>query len=151
MVEVVVFATTVVTTTDDVVGAEVLVVAAVQVANMFTITGGGRYPFLALVPFASAATFGLFFSELRGIAEHGAVGATAEEGNVRSHASNSLDRILLHDVNFNFHREHHSYPQYPSCHLPAIQREFAARNIEPAGSMFGTLRSIYVASRTRVG
>jgi fatty acid desaturase len=130
---------------------EVFVVAAVQAVILVIVSGGGRHPVLAVVPLVSAATFGLFFSQLRGIAEHGAVGSTAEPDVVRSHAPHWLDRILLHDVNFNFHREHHIYPQCPSCNLPAVHRAFAADSGELGASMFGTLRSIHAASRSPRG
>jgi fatty acid desaturase len=43
-------------------------------------------------------------------------------GNVRSHRPNPMDRLLLYDLNFNLHREHHLYPNVPSCRLPALQR-----------------------------
>src|SRR5262249_38303408 len=49
--------------------------ASIQLALLGIVTGGGAHPCLALLPFASAATFGLFFSQLRGIAEHGSDGA----------------------------------------------------------------------------
>src|SRR5882724_2407604 len=116
---------------------EVFIIAAVQAVILVIVSGGGRHPVLAVVPLVSAATFGLFFSQLRGIAEHGAVGTTAEAAVVRSHAPHWLDRILLHDVNFNFHREHHIYPQCLSCHLPAVHLAFAAHSGELSASMFG--------------
>jgi fatty acid desaturase len=126
---------------------ELAVVAGIQAIIFVLVSAGGRHPFLAILPFTSAATFGLFFSQLRGIAEHG---ATTQAGSVRSHAPNWPDRILLHDVNFNFHREHHLYPQCPSCHLPAIHLATMG-SAELSASMFGTVRAIYRASRPAHG
>lgn len=119
---------------------EIVVVVFVQVAVLAIVTGLGRYPLLALLPFVSGVTFGLFFSQLRGIAEHGQIGGSREH-TVRSHQPNWLDRVLLYDVNFHCHAEHHANPQVPSCHLPALRRATAAP--EAPKSMFGTLRDIY--------
>jgi fatty acid desaturase len=101
----------------------------VQLAIAALVTAGGAYPELALLPFLSAATFGLFFSQLRGIAEHGLAGSAR----VRSHAPNRLDRLLLYDLNFNYHAEHHRHPRHPSRDLPAL----AARALAP-----GMLRTV---------
>lgn len=119
---------------------EIVIVALVQVVVLAIVTGFGRYPLLAILPFVSGATFGLFFSQLRGIAEHGRIGGDGEYL-VRSHQSYWLDRVLLYDVNFNCHAEHHAHPQVPSCHLPALRRAVGAK--EASGSMFGTLRDMY--------
>lgn len=81
----------------------------------------------------------------RGVAEHGVVDEHAEVRNVRSHAPNLLDRVLLYDVNFNYHREHHEHPQVPSCHLPAVQRDSNAPYASK--SMFGTLRRLSASMR----
>ncbi len=83
---------------------EMFLIVAVQAALLVVVTGAGRYWMLAVLPFASAVTFGLFFSQLRGIAEHGVADNTARTGYVRSHAPNWLDRILFYDLNFNYHR-----------------------------------------------
>ena len=84
---------------------ELLPAAAIQLAILGVVTGGGTHPWLAVLPFASAATFGLFFSQLRGIAEHAAEAGGAMAGHVRSHAPHWLDRVLLYDLNFNYHRD----------------------------------------------
>jgi fatty acid desaturase len=111
-----------------------LVMQAVLIA---TITGAGGHPSLALLPFVSAATFGLFFSQLRGIAEHGVGEPGRSESFVRSHAPDLLGRIVLYDVHFNLHEEHHRYPGVPSCHLPALARELGG----PAAGIWRTLRT----------
>jgi len=119
---------------------EIVIVALVQVVVLAIVTGSGRYPILAILPFVSGATFGLFFSQLRGIAEHGQLEPSGEPM-VRSHQASWLDRVLLYDVNFNCHAEHHAHPQVPSCHLPALQR--AAGVPATPKSMFATLHDIY--------
>lgn len=126
---------------------EIVVVALVQLAMLSIVTGFGRYPLLALLPFVSGATFALFFSQLRGIAEHGALEGS-DPHIVRSHRSSWLDRVLLYDLNFNYHAEHHAHPQIPSCHLPAMQR---ATGAQPAPrSMFGTLHAMFEERRRHV-
>lgn len=123
---------------------EIVGVALVQIVVLAIVTGAGRYPILAILPLVSGATFGLFFSQLRGIAEHGQLHAGAGP-RVRSHQPSWLDRVLLYDVNFNCHAEHHAHPQVPSCHLPSLQRATGV----PATpkSMIATLHDIYEARK----
>jgi fatty acid desaturase len=89
-------------------------------------SSGLVFLWLAPLPILSAATFGLFFAQLRGFAEHVAMPGQPPEGNVRSHESRLIDRLLLHDLNFNYHREHHLYPNVPSCRLPELHHRLAA-------------------------
>jgi fatty acid desaturase len=128
---------------------EFALVALVQFAFLAIVTGVGRHVSLAALPFVSTATFGLFFSQLRGIAEHGVVDRSADARCVRSHAPNWLDRALLYDVNFNYHTEHHEHPEIPSCHLPAAHREMNLPSTSE--SMFGTLRAMYRGMRRSHG
>jgi len=117
---------------------EIFALAVIQLCILAVVTGGGAHPWLAVLPFASAATFGLFFSQLRGIAEHG---ANDDAGIVRSHAPHWLDRVLLYDLNFNYHKEHHLYPRYSSRELATLR----GRMPGPApleASMFRTLKSL---------
>ena len=117
---------------------ELAVLVIVQAALALLITGMGRHWWLALLPLLSAATFGLFLSQLRGIAEHGVGERGKPETHVRSHAPELLGGLLLYDVHFNFHEEHHRYPGVPSRHLPALARELSAGKI--ASSIWQTLR-----------
>jgi omega-6 fatty acid desaturase (delta-12 desaturase) len=124
-------------------------VVIVQLIAAAVASGGlASWP-LTLLPFASAATFGLFFAQLRGFAEHVAMPGTDSRGHVRSHCGGLLDRILLYDLNFNLHREHHLCPAVPSCHLPELQRLLTGLG-EPAGAMFGTILRRVTASPPRV-
>ena len=118
---------------------EILELAAVQLALLGVVTGCGGYPWLALLPFVSAGTFGLFFSQLRGIAEHAAGDGAA--AHVRSHVPHWLDRALLYDLNFNYHREHHLYPRCSSRELAALHERLPdSEHLGP--SMFGTLKAL---------
>jgi fatty acid desaturase len=101
---------------------DVVFVVLVQGAAAVVASGGITVWWLMLLPALSAATFGLFFAQLRGFAEHVAMPGVDPRGNVRSHRPNPMDRLLLYDLNFNLHREHHLYPNVPSCRLPALQR-----------------------------
>lgn len=129
--------------------AELVLIAGVQFACAAVISHGFRLWWLAPVPFLSAATFGLFFSQLRGFAEHVAMPGADPAGVVRSHRPHPIDRILLYDVNFNYHREHHLYPQVPSCHLPAVHAALASERGSSAAlpaTMFATIWRRWVAA-----
>jgi len=117
---------------------QLAVLVLVQLGLALLITGLWRHPSLVLLPFASAATFGLFLSQLRGIAEHGVGERGMPVEHVRSHAPELLGRLLLYDVHFNFHEEHHRYPGVPSCHLPALAHELSAGKLST--SIWHTLR-----------
>ncbi|HXS80612.1 MAG TPA: fatty acid desaturase [Gammaproteobacteria bacterium] len=117
---------------------ELAVLVLVQAGLALLITGLGRHPWLALLPLASAATFGLFLSQLRGIAEHGVGEPGQAETHVRSHAREPFGSLLLYDVHFNFHEEHHRYPGVPSCHLPELARDLSGL---PSRNIWRTLRT----------
>jgi fatty acid desaturase len=38
---------------------------------------------------------------------------------------------VLAGLNFNYHNEHHRWPQVPSRHLPAVHRELTASVLAP--------------------
>jgi fatty acid desaturase len=97
-----------------------ILVAAVQAAAASVASGGFIWWWLAPVPAVSAASFGLFFAQLRGFAEHAAMPGTSPLDHVRSHPPRLIDRMLLYDLNFNLHAEHHRHPAVPSCRLPAL-------------------------------
>ena len=110
-------------------------VAAVQAIVLAIVTGGGRHPWLAVLPAVSGSTFGLFYSQLRGIAEHGTRDGSREAAHVRSHVPHWLDRIFLYDLNFNCHREHHLNAAAPSCRL-------APAGPDLGSSMLATIRML---------
>lgn len=113
---------------------DIVVLLCVQAAVLALVTGGGAFLELAALPFVSAATFGLFFSQLRGIAEHATL-ETPEPGYVRTHAPHWLDQLLLYDLHFNYHAEHHAHPQIPSCHLVAVHAALPPAAAIPHGMM----------------
>jgi fatty acid desaturase len=117
---------------------EALLILPIQTLIAVLVTGAGAYWSLVLLPLASTATFGLFFSQLRGVAEHGTIDST-EAGFVRSHAPHWLDRLLLYDLHFNYHAEHHRHPQCSSYHLPAMHRASGDAAPKPPRSMFHTI------------
>ena len=101
---------------------ELIALIGVQSGAALLITDG-RHLSLAMIPFVAAVTFGLFLSQLRGMAEHG-VRATEKDGAgfARSHSPDRIGQLLLYEVNFNYHEEHHRHPGIPSCRLPALSR-----------------------------
>jgi fatty acid desaturase len=133
--------------------AEFVLVAGAQLGCAAIVSRGFQLWWLSPAPLLSAATVGLFLSQLRGFAEHVALPGVDPAGFVRSHRPHPLDRILLYDVNFNFHREHHLYPQVPSCHLPAVAAALAAEresSAAPPPTMFATIRLRWVAAGAAV-
>jgi len=121
---------------------ELVALAIVQPVLAAIVTGLGRHPLAALLPPLSAVTFGLFFSQLRGIAEHGVRDDAEPRGFVRSHRRDWLGALLLYDLHFNLHEEHHNHPQVPSCVLAAEAR--ARRDAADASqpTMWHTLRGM---------
>jgi fatty acid desaturase len=123
-------------------------VIGTQLIIAMAVSKGLRSWWLALLPLGSAATFGLFFAQLRGFAEHVAMPGVAPEGFVRSHRASVIGRMLLYDLNFNLHREHHLHPAIPSYYLPELHRRLReAGEVEaPASGMFATVRDRLTAA-----
>jgi fatty acid desaturase len=121
---------------------DALIAGAVQASMFVIVTGGARHPWLGLLPMISAATFGLFFSQIRGLAEHGPMTPGAQGGLVRSHAARWLERIFLYDLHFNFHEAHHRWPQVPSRHLPRVHARYLATRVPLQPSMLATVLAI---------
>lgn len=120
---------------------EAMTIVGAQLLMLIIVTGAGRRLSLAILPFVSSATFALFLSQLRGIAEHG-VSAQAQAGWVRSHAPNWIERIFLYDLHFNYHAEHHAWPQCPSRHLPTVHRKYFATGTPLDSSMVATIAAL---------
>jgi fatty acid desaturase len=123
-------------------------VASAQLLAAVVASGGLVMWWLAPFPLVSAASFGLFFAQTRGFAEHVAMPGIEPRGYVRSHSPALMDRIFLYDLNFNFHREHHLHPQVPSCWLPALHENLAAEDAQfrLGGSMLDTIRARLAAA-----
>ncbi|HET9446262.1 MAG TPA: fatty acid desaturase [Steroidobacteraceae bacterium] len=123
-----------------------VVFLSVQFLIIIVVTGGGRHLHLALLPFVSAATFGLFLSQLRGLAEHGSINAVDQAGHVRSHSACAVEQLLLYDLHFNYHTAHHRWPQCPSLYLPQVHEQYLAAPLDP--SMLATVTSIRAGDRS---
>ena len=52
------------------------------------------------------------------------------------------EALVLYDLYFNLHREHHLHPTLPSCHLPELQRRLAAQAAAGSAPMPGMLTTI---------
>lgn len=131
--------------------AEPALVAGLQLIWAAVVSRGFQLWWLTPAPILAAATFGMFFSQLRGFAEHAAAPGAEPAGFVRSHRSHPIDRLLLYDLNFNYHREHHLYPGLPSCRLPALQAALAAERGAPTvlpPTMFATIWRRWLAAGT---
>lgn len=85
-------------------------------------TAGGKYLWLGLIFPISAATVGLFMSQIRGFCEHVPMPGEDSAMRLRSHISNPIERPFLHYMNYNYHGEHHRYPRIPSRNLLAFSR-----------------------------
>jgi fatty acid desaturase len=122
-----------------------------QMLVIMIVTGGAEVTSLALLPFVSAATFGLFLSQLRGLAEHGVHGGAVPAGLVRSHAPRWVERLFLYDLHFNYHAAHHAWPQCPSCHLRTVHQRYFAGSSPLEPSMLATVAAISVRSNREQG
>lgn len=133
--------------------AQVLSIAAVQIALAAVATGFGRHLWLALVYPVTAATFGLFFSRVRAFCEHVHVHRHEGECSVRSHLPNPVDRLFFYTLNMNLHVEHHLFPQVPACHLPRIREQLEqAGYLTPAMTsrfILGTIAGVLADARAR--
>ena len=119
-----------------------MIVLVMQLVIFLVVTGGARYLTLAFLPFVSAATFGLFLSQIRGLTEHSSTDDSKQVGRVRSHSARALERIFLYDLHFNYHSAHHRWPQCPSRHLPLIHDRYFSTAVPLERSMIGTAIAI---------
>ena len=85
-------------------------------------TQGGKHLWLGLIFPISAATVGLFMSQVRGFCEHVPMPNESGAMRLRSHTSNPFERPFIHYLNYNYHGEHHRYPRVPSKNLPALSQ-----------------------------
>jgi fatty acid desaturase/SAM-dependent methyltransferase len=99
-------------------------IALAQVAIVAASTAAGQflwgYPIFLLI----VGCFVLFLSRVRSYLEHGAIeGDTPDSLRVaRTHLSNFLERNILCSLSFNYHNEHHRWPQVPACRLADVHR-----------------------------
>ncbi len=99
---------------------QLLLILIFQAVIAAAISDKGRLWWMVFFYPGCAATWGLFYSQLRGFSEHIAPTDRSEEGHIRTHLPNAFDRFFFFALNFNYHVEHHLHPQIPSCHLPKL-------------------------------
>lgn len=129
-----------------------IVIALVQLPVIAASTGWFRFWPGYLLYLLALSTIGLFLSRLRSYLEHGNLTqADADRRVARTHRSNALERSVMAGLFFNYHHEHHLWPQVPSRWLPKVYREITAPHL-PAGdfspSYVASLRQLVRASRT---
>jgi fatty acid desaturase len=123
---------------------------SVQLLILLVSTGGLQILWLALLYPACAATFALFFSQIRGFVEHIALPGVSPKNHARTHLPNLIDRLFFYTLNFNYHIEHHKYPNLPSVHLPEIHRRLKDEpTYEASESVTGTIKKRLDASGDR--
>lgn len=125
---------------------DVVFIMLLHLLILGVITNFGQHIHLALLPVVSAGTFGLFLSQLRGIAEHGSRDGPGQRKLVRSHAAEVLGKLFLYDMNFNYHKEHHDHPGIPGCKLPLVHACNASQ-VEVRITMWQTLARIMCPQR----
>ena len=84
----------------------------------------------------------LFLGRLRTVAEHIQADGDDLPDFARSHRPSLPDRTFLYVANFNYHLEHHVYPNIPSCHLWKLHERLRDTVHTPktlGTSMFSTL------------
>lgn len=104
-----------------------LLTIALQFLLATLATSFWQLPWLVLLYPAATSTFGLFFSRIRSFCEHISSPQSPGEENVRTHLSNAFDRIMMFEMNFNYHVEHHLFPAVACCHLPEVHAELGRR------------------------
>lgn len=119
-------------------------ILVVHTSIIVFVTGFGRVWWLIFLYPLCAATFSLFFSQIRGFCEHIPSPNSHSERHVRTHLPNFIDSFLFYDLNFNYHLEHHLYPQVPSCHLPDIHLKLLPHGIHTKQTLSPSiLQTIY--------
>lgn len=92
-----------------------------------------RYILFYILP---ATTLFLFLSRLRMLLEHGSLNysqfdyLTLPRITARTIPSNFIENKFLFNMNFNYHYEHHRFPQIPSCELKRFHEEIGHSLIE---------------------
>ncbi len=122
-------------------------IGVVQLSIAATATGFGQVWWTVLLYPIAAATWGLFFSQTRGFAEHVAMPGQ-NPVHARTHTPNWFDKLFFYNLNFNYHIEHHEFPGVPSCHLPRIHEAMRQQDKLPdvsasiVSTIFRRLRSV---------
>ena len=114
-----------------------LFILSYQIAN---------HPEFLFFYYVGLATMSLFLARIRTIAEHQQIPSVSNDFS-RSHKWNLIDWIFFYDSNFNYHVEHHLYPNLQSKYLKNVSRMLQqSGKMSPEGtssSVSKTLRSLY--------
>ncbi len=90
---------------------------------------------------------GLFMSRLRGYLEHGSISLKNSSARViRTHKSFFIESYFLSPLNFNYHYEHHLWPNVPSVHLPILHETYTSQmlnEVEYSRNYFESLKCIW--------
>jgi fatty acid desaturase len=126
-------------------------IAAAQAVVIAVTTAGFTIPWGYLLYIVPLLTLALFVSRVRSYLEHGSlVAGHAKLLVARTHRSTWLERNLMAGLNFNFHNEHHRWPQIPSRHLPVVHQEVTAGALAPheySSTYLSSLRVLLRACR----
>ena len=99
----------------------------------------------------SLISIGLFLSRVRGYLEHGNLKSNQTELPIaRTHLSNSIEKFILSPLNFNYHNEHHRWPQVPFFRLPGLHKKTMKNKLkkhEYSSSFVKSLKSVLLKSR----
>ena len=134
--------------------AAMAAIVAAQLVVAGLSTGLGTRPFGYAWYLLPLITAGLFISRVRSYLEHGSLDPAHDAVRVaRTHPSGWFERNVLAGLNFNYHNEHHHWPQVPSCRLPEVYRDITSRVLpdhDHSASYVASLRALIGAcSRPR--
>ncbi len=115
-----------------------------QSSIILVITNTLTEPIFLISLYGGMATFSLFLSRLRTLAEHQQVNSTYSDFS-RTHKRNWFDTLMLQDANFCYHLEHHLYPSVQSRHLPELLSELT-NDLHTADSNGSTMINTLVSS-----
>lgn len=96
--------------------------AAIQFIIISIISNLGTSIYKIFFYYIALSTVSLFLGRLRTTAEHGRSIKSEDKDKefTKTHYPNFVDRLFLYDANFNYHLEHHLFPQMSSFHYPKV-------------------------------
>ena len=91
------------------------------------------------------STVSLFLGRLRTTAEHGRSfkSEDKEKEFTKTHYPTFVDRLFLYDANFNYHLEHHLFPQMPSFYYSKVFKKIKNENHDYKSLGNGMLATIF--------
>ena len=104
-----------------------------------------KFPETIIFYYCGLATVSLFLARIRALAEHQQIGGEVADFS-RSHKFNFLESIFLYDANFNYHAEHHLYPNMQSKNLKSLALELRISGkieVPLSNTMLGTLKMMF--------